>query len=92
MNQGQIVDQIYMANSGKLTRSEVREIVTAIFDAIATEVSCGGSVMISAFGTFTPIERAARMGRNPRTGTPLPLTSRKTLRFKPSPLLIAHLG
>jgi integration host factor subunit beta len=46
----------------------VEVIVTAIFDEIATALSCGDRIELRGFGTFSVKRRGARIGRNPRTG------------------------
>lgn len=44
----------------------------------------GASVQLQGFGTFSARHRAARMGRNPRTGEPVEIAASTTLGFKPS--------
>ena len=43
----------------------------------------GEQVKISSFGTFSIRDKAARVGRNPKTGVEVPITPGKTVRFKP---------
>ena len=57
-------------------------------DAIATE----GLVKISGFGNFVVRQKSDRAGRNPQTGAPLTITSRKILTFKASPLLKSRIN
>lgn len=44
-------------------------------------------VLVTGFGTFKPVTRAARTGRNPRTGAPAPIPARTGLRFTPGAAL-----
>ncbi|MDO5503538.1 MAG: HU family DNA-binding protein [Actinomycetia bacterium] len=54
---------------GKLgSRKAAHDALDAVVDTIIREVAKGGSVGITGFGTFEKVARAARTGRNPRTG------------------------
>lgn len=57
--------------------------VEAFADVVMREVAGGGSVVISGFGTFEPVHRAARTGRNPRTGEAVPIAATTSPRFRP---------
>jgi integration host factor subunit alpha len=47
----------------------------------------GETVKISSFGTFSVREKAARIGRNPKTGREVPISPRRVLTFRPSHLM-----
>jgi integration host factor subunit alpha len=49
-------------------------------------------VKLSSFGTFTVREKGERIGRNPKTGVEVPITSRRVLTFKPSNVLKARIN
>ena len=66
VNRSQLVDAV--AGSSKANRRTVEDVVEQLFGKIITEVRSGRKVTVVGFGTFTPIRRAARTGRNPRTG------------------------
>jgi integration host factor subunit alpha len=72
-----------------LTRA--RDDVRWFFDAIADALRDGDEVRIHGFGNFTIQHRAARMGRNPRTGETVPVAARNVIRFAPSATLSASL-
>lgn len=57
--------------------------VEAFVDVVLRQVSAGGSVGITGFGTFEPVERAPRTGRNPHTGEAVPIPATRTPRFRP---------
>ncbi|MCC5965525.1 MAG: HU family DNA-binding protein [Natronohydrobacter sp.] len=65
----------------------------AVIDAALAEIiratSDGASVQIQGFGTFSARSRAARTGRNPRTGEPVEIKASTTLGFKASKALKA---
>ena len=55
--------------------------VEATFDAITATLKGGGEVKIMGFGNFRVVRRAARDGRDPRTGAPVRIEASKRLRF-----------
>ena len=65
MNKGQLVDALESRLGSKKAATEA---VDAVIDTIVRTVSKGERVAISGFGTFEKAARAARTGRNPRTG------------------------
>ena len=62
----------------------VNSIVDSTFKVIASELKKQGKMTCSSFGTFRVSKRKAREGRNPRTGEPIKIEARKSVRFKPS--------
>ena len=51
-------------------------------DVIAEELKAGGKVQMVGFGTFEVYERAAREGRNPRTGATMKIEATRMPKFK----------
>ena len=54
----------------------------AFTDAVAEELVKGGKVQLVGFGTFEVAERAAREGRNPKSGETMTIAASKTPKFK----------
>ena len=71
--------------------TRARDDVRWFFDAITEALRRGDEVHIHGFGTFKLQQRAARMGRNPRTGEAVRVAARKVIRFAPSATLSASL-
>ncbi len=67
-----------------LSRSESAELVESVINHIIDALLRGESVKLAGFGTFSLRDKAERMGRNPKTGKAVPITSRRVLAFKPS--------
>jgi len=67
-----------------LSKRESKDIVDAFFDLIAKRLIDGDSVRISGFGNFQVREKAARPGRNPRTGESIPIDARRVVTFHAS--------
>jgi DNA-binding protein HU-beta len=76
-----------VAKKGNLSKADAKRTVEIVFEAIETglkTVKNGGKYQIGTFGTFTVSKRAARMGRNPRTGEAIKIKASRGLRFKPA--------
>ena len=82
MIRSELVQKIATENPG-LKHSEVEQIVGVLFDAIIDQLSKNGRVELRGFGAFSARSRAARTGRNPRTGTSVPVAAKRVPYFKP---------
>ena len=79
MNRCQLVQAV--TGSTRVTRRTVEEVVEVLFDSIIADVRSGRKVTVVGFGTFTPTDRAPRVGRNPRTGAVVPIAASRGVRF-----------
>jgi DNA-binding protein HU-beta len=79
MNKADLVEAI--ANATDLSKSKTDEVVGAMVATIIKAVSKGDSVQLVGFGTFGSGTRAARTGRNPRTGETIKIAAAKTVKF-----------
>ncbi len=61
---------------------DVERIVAAIFDEISAALANGNRVELRGFGAFTAKRRAARIGRNPRTGDSVQVAAKYLPHFK----------
>jgi integration host factor subunit alpha len=78
--------------SAHLSRIEAKDIVEMAIEEICTALAQGETVKLRGFGTFNVRAKAARVGRNPRSGRPYPIDARRVLTFRPSPGLISALN
>ena len=67
MTKSQLIQTLANANPHLYLR-DVERIVNTIFDEIIEALAAGDRVELRGFGTFSPRQRGARTGRNPRTG------------------------
>ncbi len=74
----------HVAQRTGLSKSDVSRVLDETLSQIRETVSTGESVALRGFGTFRMAERAARTGRNPRTGEPIEIAASRSLAFKPS--------
>lgn len=66
-----------------ITKKQAGEVVDAVISAIKDALAKGEKVSLVGFGTFSVKERAAREGRNPRTGKKIKIPKKKVPVFKP---------
>ena len=67
-----------------LNKRESKDMVDAFFDLIVDSLIQGTDVKISGFGNFQIRTKAARPGRNPRTGELIPIEARRVATFHAS--------
>ena len=70
-----------------LSRNESAQLVESVLQHMSDALVGGETVKISSFGTFTVRAKAARIGRNPKTGDEVPIHPRRVLTFRPSHLM-----
>ena len=70
-----------------LSRSESLALVESILGHMSDALAGGQNLKISGFGTFLLRDKAQRIGRNPKTGVEVPITSRRVLTFRASQML-----
>jgi len=70
-----------------LSRNESAQLVESVLEQMSDALVRGESVKISSFGTFSVRSKAARVGRNPKTGQEVPISPRRVLTFRPSHLM-----
>jgi nucleoid DNA-binding protein len=63
------------------SKKEAKLALTAVTDAIKKALKKGQRVTIPGFGSFRVVKRAARKGRNPRTGEPVKIKASKKAKF-----------
>jgi DNA-binding protein HU-beta len=79
MNKGELVDAI--AERASVTKKEADAIVSAMVETIMDTLASGEKVTLVGFGTFEVRDRAAREGRNPKTGETLKIPATKVPAF-----------
>ena len=76
-----------VAEKASGTKAEAHKYVDAFLAAVTDIVKNGDSVSFTGFGKFEVAERAARDGRNPKTGEPMKIAASKTPKFSAGKLL-----
>jgi integration host factor subunit alpha len=70
-----------------LSRTESSALVELVLKEITDCLEQGKTVQLSSFGSFVVRKKGQRVGRNPKTGTEVPISSRRVMVFKPSAIL-----
>jgi DNA-binding protein HU-beta len=93
MSKSDFIERV--AKKGKLSKAEAKRSVELVLGEMESGLKSSrkdGKYTIGTFGTFTISKRAARKGRNPRTGEEIKIKASKTLRFKPASQLKSAAG
>lgn len=85
MTKADLIENLYLELG--YTKAEVAALVEQVLEEVKASLHRGEGVKISGFGHFRVKEKASRKGRNPQTGEPMMIASRKIVTFKPSVLL-----
>ena len=80
MNKTELVAAI--ADKTELSKKDSEKALKAFIDVVGEELKKGEKIQLVGFGTFEVAERAAREGRNPKTGETMPIAASKTPKFK----------
>jgi integration host factor subunit alpha len=91
VTKAEIIDSVY-EKVGGFSKKESAEIVETVFDTMKEVLAQSEKIKISGFGNFVVREKKQRIGRNPQTGDPIPISARRVLTFKPSQVLKAILN
>lgn len=81
-----------IADANGFPQHQSKELVEILLELIKDSLTAGEDVLISGFGKFCVQNKRERRGRNPATGDPMTLASRKIVAFRCSHLLRAKIN
>ena len=81
-----LVDAV-MKEAGLETKVQAQKVVDAVLDTIVKTMGRGEEVALTGFGTFRVVKRAARMGRNPKTGESIQIKASTKPKFRAGKVL-----
>jgi DNA-binding protein HU-beta len=81
VNRAELIDAI--RDRLGASKSDAESAVDAVLDTIQRAVAAGERVAITGFGVFERVDRAARTGRNPRTGQTVKVKATSVPKFRP---------
>lgn len=90
MNKSELIEHI--AAQADISKAAAARALEALIGGVASTLKKNGSVSIVGFGTFAVSKRAARSGRNPRTGAAIKIKAAKVPKFRPGKALRDHLN
>ena len=85
MNKTDLIEHI--STSAEISKAASSRAVDALIGAVKATLKKNGTVTLVGFGTFSVGKRAARSGRNPRTGEAIKIKAAKVPKFKPGKAL-----
>lgn len=80
MNKSELIDAI--ATAADISKASASRALDAVIDSITDTLKSGDKVSLVGFGTFEVKERAARTGRNPKTGEEITIAASRVPSFK----------
>ncbi len=85
MNKTDMID--FIATRADISKAAAARALDAVVEGIEATLKKGDTVTLVGFGTFAVGKRAARTGRNPRTGAEIKIKAAKVPKFKPGKAL-----
>lgn len=85
MNKSELIDLI--AAQADISKAAAGRALEALIGGVTKTLKKGDSVSLVGFGTFAVTKRAARVGRNPRTGADIKIKASKVPKFRPGKAL-----
>jgi DNA-binding protein HU-beta len=85
MNKSELIDHI--ATQADISKAAAGRALEAMLGGVQSTLKKGRSVSLVGFGTFSVTRRAARSGRNPRTGEAIKIKASKVPKFRPGKAL-----
>lgn len=80
MNKVELIEAV--ASKSEISKKDVEKVINAFTNVVTDTLVDGDKVAITGFGTFEVAERAARTGRNPKTGESIEIQASKSPKFK----------
>ena len=90
MNKSELIEHI--AKQADISKAAATRALEALIGGVKSTLKKSGNVSIVVFGTFAVSKRAARSGRNPRTGAAIKIKAAKVPKFRPGKALKDHLN
>ena len=81
MNKTELIEAI--AKGADISKAAAGRALDTMVASVRSTLKKGGSVTVTGFGTFAAAKRAARTGRNPRTGAAIKIKAARVVKFRP---------
>lgn len=81
MNKSDLIESI--ASSAKISKVAAEKGLNGMLTTMSAAMEDGERVTLVGFGSFCVVDRAPRLGRNPKTGESVPIPSRRAVKFRP---------
>jgi DNA-binding protein HU-beta len=85
MNKSDLIACVFEKTN--LTKTDSEKAIDAVFESIIEALKKEEEIRLTGFATFSIVHRPTSEGRNPRTGEPITIPPRKSVKFRPSKVL-----
>jgi DNA-binding protein HU-beta len=86
MNKAELIEAL--AERSGLQKQKAKKMLDAYIDIVTEAMSHNEDIVLIGFGTLLPRPQTSRLARNPKTGTPVQIPARTTVKFKPGKYLL----
>lgn len=86
MNKAELI--YALADKTGMRKREAKKALDAYTDIVTEQLANNEEVVLVGFGTLTPRPQTQRLARNPKTGTPVMIQARTSVKFKPGKFLM----
>ena len=86
MNKAELIAEL--AERAGLKKQKAAKVLDAYMEIVTEKMSNNEEVVLIGFGTLIPRHQTSRLARNPKTGEPVMIKPRTTVKFKPGKFLL----
>ncbi|RHJ78865.1 HU family DNA-binding protein [Parabacteroides sp. AM08-6] len=86
MNKAELIEAL--AERSGLQKQKTKKMLDAYIGIVTEAMAHNEEIVLIGFGTLTPRAQTSRLARNPKTGTPVTIPARTTVKFKPGKYLL----
>lgn len=86
MNRAELIEAL--AEKSGLSKQKAKKVLESYMEIVTEKMSQNEEIALIGFGTLIPRPQSCRMARNPKTGTPVRIKARTTVKFKPGKFLL----
>lgn len=90
MNKAELIEAI--AAKTDLSKNDAKKALEAYMEIVTECMSKKEEIVLIGFGTLRPHPQTSRLARNPKTGTPVMIKPRTTVKFKPGKFLLQDMN
>lgn len=86
MNRAELIEAL--AERAGLKKQKAKKVLEAYMEIVTEKLSENEEITLVGFGTLSPRPQSSRLARNPKTGTPVMIQARTSVKFKPGKFLL----
>ena len=86
MNRAELIEAL--AEKSGLSKQKAKKVLESYMEIVTERMSQNEEIALIGFGTLIPRPQSSRIARNPKTGTPVRIKARTTVKFKPGKFLL----